>query len=135
LDGGLLRDYDLRLAAMIQLFEGRVASADSLIAATPRLPRGFALDMVGKVFAEPSRSAAIDSFAFSAFDLSPTDTSVVGHLMRMYRDSGYPSQAFEFARRMQQLVPGDSASAALIREGVTWKPETRITSPPGIDSL
>ena len=71
--------------------------------------------MVGKIFAEPSRAPAIDSLAFRAFRVSSSDTSVIRHLMHVFRDSGYRPQALEFARRMERLVPGDLESVRLIQ--------------------
>ena len=114
-DGGLLYDYDLRLAAMIRYAEGRVVEAETLKARSPLIPREFAIDMVGKVFAEPT-DPKIDSCAYWAFDVSPTDTSAVARLMRLFRDGGYHDQACDFARRMRQLAPRDAESIEILRK-------------------
>ena len=114
-DGGLLYDYDLRLAAMIRYAQGRFVEAETLKARSSLIPREFAIDMVGKVLAEPTADSAMDSCAFWAFDASPTDTSVVARLMRLFRDGGYRDQACVFARRMRELAPEDTESVEILR--------------------
>ena len=114
-DGGLLYDYDLRLAAMIRYAQGRVVEAETLKARSSLIPREFAIDMVGKVLSEPTADSAMDSCAFWAFDASPTDTSVVARLMRLFRDGGYRDQACDFARRMRELAPRNAESLEILR--------------------
>jgi hypothetical protein len=115
-DGGLLRDYDIRLLAMIRLSRGDAAGGESLKAIAP-VSREFAIDMVGKIYAEPSSDPSFDATVFPAFDISPSDTTVVRRLMRLFRDSGYLRQAYEFAERTIKLVPGDREAAAILRSG------------------
>jgi hypothetical protein len=131
-DAGQDRDYDLRLAAMAWYAAGRDAAADSIVRATP-YPRGEALRAIGKIYAEPTVSAALDSCSFRAFGVAPTDTAAVRFLMGALRDAGYWDAAFDFARRLQRLAPGEAESAALLRGG--GPSVDRITSPVESDSL
>jgi hypothetical protein len=132
LDAGQDRDYDLRLAAMAWYAAGRNGPADSIVRATP-YPRREALRAIGKVYAEPTASAALDALSFRAFGVAPTDTAAARFLMHALRDAGYWDAALDFARRLERLVPGDPESGALLRGG--RPPADRITSPVEPDSL
>jgi len=114
-DGDSLRSYDLRLAAMALLAEQDSAGAARLLATAPPITRGFALTSVARVMAEPTGRAGLDSCAFAAFGISPSDPDAVRQLMETFYASLFVPQAIEAARRLQVISPGDSASAEVLR--------------------
>jgi hypothetical protein len=107
LDEDYLRSYDLRLAAMAAIWVGDQNETRRLMAAADSLPREPALDLMAKVFGEPTARADLDSCAFQAFNVSPDDPEALRHLMRLFRDQGYSTQAEHFAGRLRRLSPGD----------------------------
>jgi hypothetical protein len=115
IDGGYLRSYELRLAAMAALWVGNQTAAGRLVTAADSLPREAALDLMAKVFGEPTAQAGLDSCAFQAFNISPDDPDALRHLMRLYRDMGYTAQAEHFASRLQRILPQDPEVARVLR--------------------
>jgi hypothetical protein len=114
-DQQYLRSYDLRLAAMVALHEGRQAEAEVLLTRADPLQRPAALDLAAKVFGEPTDSATLDSCAYAAFGLSPDDPEALRYWMRLFRDIQYVPQAKHFAGRLARIVPGDPECAAVLR--------------------
>jgi len=115
-DGPESRSYDLRLAAMGRLADGDREGATRLLAGAPPLSPEGRLYGVAKVMAEPTARAGLDSCAYEAFGLSPSDPGVLRQLMEIFYGSLFVPQAVHFARRLQHAAPGDSESAAILRE-------------------
>lgn len=120
------RSYDLRLAAMALRDAGRETEAESLKASAPPLDPSEARDMVGKVLAEPTGRPSLDSLAFWAYGVSPSDPEALRYLIGQYRIGGYRRSALEIARRLRDLRPGDPEAAALVRE---FEPKRRPPAP------
>ena len=114
LDRGIDRVYDLRLAAMALFANGASREAQQILSSQAPFSREDGLASIMKVLAEPTRSATLDSSAYQAFGISPSDPSAVRELMRGFRDNGYPAQALHFALRLEAMVPGDSEAKAVI---------------------
>jgi hypothetical protein len=112
-DSARLRSYDLRLAAIALRAGGRDAEARQLIDLAPPLSTSEALDMAGKVYAEPTRNPALDSLAFWAFGVSPDDPDALRYLIGQYRIGGYRGPALALARRLGRVKPGDSLAVAI----------------------
>ena len=115
-DGPELRSYDLRLAAMGQMNQGDASGAKRLLEEAPPITREYALYCVSKVMSEPSGSPGLDSCAYTAFGVSYSDPEALRSLMELYYASQFVPQAVHFARRLQELAPGDSESAAILGE-------------------
>jgi hypothetical protein len=115
-DEEALRSYDLRLAAIGPMALGQNRVAERLLALAPPITREFALYSVAKLMAEPTGRADVDSCAFPAFGLSSGDPDAVRHLMELFYASLFVPQAVQLARHLQTLAPGDSESAAILRE-------------------
>ena len=116
LDSGADRVYDLRLGAMALFANGASHEAQQILSSEGPLSREGGIASIMKVLAEPTRSATLDSCAYQAFGISPSDPSAVRELMRGFRDNGYPAQALHFALRLEALVPGDPEAKAVIEE-------------------
>lgn len=114
LEQGEERAYDQRLIAMVLLADGRPGDAAQAIAATASFPYETRLEIVRKILSEPSTSAALDSCAYPAFELSASDTLAARYLMRHLLDDGLDAEALRIARRLQEQIPGDRESAAII---------------------
>jgi hypothetical protein len=112
-DSARLRSYDLRLAAIALRAAGRGADALQLIDEAPPLSTSEALDMAGKVYAEPTRNPALDSLAFWAFGVSPDDPGALRYLIGQYRIGGYSGPALALAHRLARVKPGDSLAVAV----------------------
>jgi len=115
-DEPALRSYDLRLAAMGLMSQGNEPDAKRLLEEAPPITREYALYCVSKVLSEPTRSAALDTCAYAAFGVSFSDPQALRSLMELYYASQFVPQAVHFARRLQELAPGDSESAAILSE-------------------
>ncbi len=111
-----MRSYDERVSAMVFLAAGDRARADRALALAPPISREFALYGVGKVLAEPTGLARLDSCAFAAFGISSSDPVVLRSLMETFYASEFVPQAIGLARRLQAVAPGDSESAAILKE-------------------
>ncbi|HYJ34057.1 MAG TPA: hypothetical protein VE326_12675 [Candidatus Binatia bacterium] len=114
-DSARLRSYDLRLAALALHAAHRDGEAAHLLRLAPPLQRWEALDMAGKVYAEPTHDPAQDALAFWPFGVSPDDPDALRYLIGQYRIGGYHRQARELARRLERVAPGDSLALATIR--------------------
>jgi hypothetical protein len=108
------RAYDQRLIAMVLLAAGQSGEAARVMAATASFPYETRLEIVRKILSEPSTSAALDSCAYPAFELSASDTLAARYLMRHLLDDGLDAEALRIARRLQEQIPGDRESAAII---------------------
>ena len=113
-DEGPARSYDLRLAAMALLAEGDSSGAARILARATPIPREFALNSVARVMAEPTGRADLDSRAFPAFGVSPSDPEALRSLMETFYASQFIPQAVQLARRLQEVAPGDSESAEIL---------------------
>ncbi len=111
-----LRSFDLRLAAMGRMAQGDGPGAARLLVGEPPISRDLALYCVSKVMSEPTGRAAFDSCAFAAFGLSSRDPGALRYLMEIFYASLFVPQAVQFAQRLQEVAPGDSESAAILRE-------------------
>lgn len=111
-----LRSYDLRLAAMALLANRDHDGAQRLLSKAPPISRESALYGVAKVMSEPTGRADLDSCAFPAFGLSPSDPETLRYFMEMYYASQFVPQAIHFARWLQEIAPADSESAEILRE-------------------
>ena len=110
----LTASYDLRLAAMVEFARRDTVRAESLLAAAAPLPRGFALDGVARVLAQPTRSPMLDEQAYRAFGIPPGDPEGLRYWMAMFYGSEYFAQAREMALRLQEIAPGDRESAEVL---------------------
>jgi hypothetical protein len=110
------RSYDLRLAAMSLIAKGNRPGAERLLASAPAISRDYSLDAIAKVLGQPTNRPALDSTAYWAFGISPSDPEALRYWMAMFYGSRYYAQALHFARRLQEVVPGDRESAAIVRE-------------------
>jgi hypothetical protein len=115
-DEPALKSYDLRLAAMGLMKEGKAPEAKRLLEEAPPISREYALYCVSKVMSEPTGSAGLDSCAYAAFGVSFSDPDALRALMELYYSSRFVPQAVHFARRLQVVAPGDSESAAILGE-------------------
>jgi hypothetical protein len=115
LDQDVFRSYDLRLAASIALACGRRADAERLRAEAPPLDRDAALDLMARVFGNPSRNAVQDSCAYWAFEISPDDESAIRHYLSVFRELGNPLQIEHFAKRLLVIAPGDREALEALR--------------------
>ncbi|MGH7680433.1 MAG: hypothetical protein ACRENN_00430 [Candidatus Eiseniibacteriota bacterium] len=106
--------YDRRLIGMVLLASGRREEAAQSMAGAPSFPYDTRLEIVRKILSEPSTSALLDSCAYSAFELSASDTTAARYLMRHLFEDGLDSEAVRIARRLQVEMPGDPESAAII---------------------
>lgn len=114
-DSTRLRSYDLRLAALALHAAHRDVEAVHLLRMAPPLQRWEALDMAGKVYAEPTHDPSHDALAFWPFGVAPDDPGALRYLIAQYRIGGYHRQARELARRLERLAPGDSLALATLR--------------------
>jgi len=110
------RSYDLRIAAMGLLADGDVAGAKQLLGEAPALPPDVRLYGLSKVMAEPTARASLDSCAYVAFGISARDPDALRELMELFYGSLFVPQAVHFARRLLEVAPGDSESAAIVKE-------------------
>jgi hypothetical protein len=110
-----LRSYDLRLAASIALAYGRPAEAERLRSSAPPIDYETAVNMMGRVFGNPSRNPGQDSCAYWAFQISPDDTVAIRHYLSVFRELGNPAQIDHFAKRMLVLAPGDAEATEALR--------------------
>jgi hypothetical protein len=115
-DEPALRSYDLRLAAMGLMNQGNAPGAKRLLEEAPPITREYALYCVSKVLSEPTGNAGLDSCAYAAFGVSFSDPEALRALMELYYASQFVPQAVHFARRLQEVAPGDSESAAILGE-------------------
>jgi hypothetical protein len=115
-DEPALRSYDLRLAAMGLMSQGNAPGAKRLLEEAPPITRDYALYCVSKVLSEPTGNDGLDSCAYAAFGVSTSDPEALRALMELYYASQFVPQAIHFARRLQELAPGDSESAAILGE-------------------
>ncbi len=115
-DEPALRSYELRLGAMGLRAEGDAAGARRLLAEAPPISRELALEDISKTMAEPTGRAGLDSCAYAAFGLSSSDPATLRALMELFYASLFVPQAVHFARRLQDVAPGDSESAAILKE-------------------
>jgi hypothetical protein len=111
---GMERAYDLRLIAMIRLAQGARGEAERIMNAADPFPRGTALEIVKKLYAESSLSSALDSCSFEAFGLSASDPAAVRYLMRWFWAKGWIPEAVHFARWLDALRPGDPESIEVL---------------------
>lgn len=114
-DSARLRSYDLRLAAQILMAAGREAEAMHHLRVAPPVPRWVALDMAGKVYAEPTYHPPLDSLAFWPFGVSWEDAGALRYIIGQYRLGGYHGPARALARKLLRLAPGDSLAVATLR--------------------
>jgi hypothetical protein len=114
-EGKVLSAYDRLLAADLLLAAGRTEGAERILHSTAAFPRTMAVDMVKKLLAETSGNAAQDSSAFPALGLSASDPDVARYMMRALGAEGHERQALHFARRLQDVKPGDMESAEMLR--------------------
>ena len=96
--------------------QGDAPGARRLLEEAPPITREYALYCVSKVMSEPSRSSGLDSCAYAAFGVSYSDPEALRSLMELYYASQFVPQAIHFARRLQEVAPGDSESAAILGE-------------------
>jgi hypothetical protein len=115
LDKGDYRSHDLRLAASVALAYGHRAEAESLRAQAEPLDREAALGLMGRVFGNPSRSAAQDSCAYWAYEISPGDEGAIRHYLSVFRELGNPLQIEHFAKRLLVIAPGDRDALEALR--------------------
>jgi hypothetical protein len=115
-DEDSLRSYDLRIAAMAFLAARDRARAEQILAKAPPISRAFALHGLARVMAEPTGRAHFDSCAYAAFGVSSSDPAALRHLMELFYASRFVPHAVHFARRLQEVAPGDSESAEILRE-------------------
>ncbi len=113
-DEPMLRSYDQRLSAMAALMKGDRTRAAGILADAPVIPREFALYAVSKILAEPTMRADLDGRAYEAFGLSSSDPEALRYLMRVFYGSLFVPQTVRLARRLQEVAPGDSESAAIL---------------------
>jgi hypothetical protein len=106
-DQGEFRSYDLRLAAMVESWAGNEREAARLLAAADTLPREIALDLMARVFGDPTARADLDSCAYAAFNISPDDPDALRYLIRRFRDVGFTAQAEHFEARLRRIAPAD----------------------------
>ena len=66
--------------------------------------------------AEPTGRTGLDSCAYAAFGLSSSDPETLRYLMDLFYASLFVPQAVQLARRLQEVAPGDSESAAILGE-------------------
>jgi hypothetical protein len=107
---GMERAYDLRLIAMIRLAQGARGEAERIMNAADPFPRGTALEIVKKLYAQSSSSSALDSCSFEAFGLSASDPEAVRPLMLWFWEKGWIPEAVHFARWLEAIRPGDPES-------------------------
>ena len=107
---GAERAYDLRLIAMIRLAQGERGEAERIMNAADPFPRGTALEIVKKLYAQSSSSSALDSCSFEAFGLSASDPAAVRSLMLWFWGRGWIPEAVHFARWLDAIRPGDPES-------------------------
>jgi hypothetical protein len=108
--------YDLRLAAMGRMAEGNAPGAKHLLEEAPPLTREGALHGVSEVMSEPTGNAGLDSCAYAAFGVSSSDPEALRALMDLFYASQFVPQAIHFAKRLQEVAPGDSESGAILGE-------------------
>ncbi len=135
LDRGAMNVYDLRLAAMYLYLAGRPSDASRMLDTIPSFSRALSLDMVTKLYEEPTQGYVAEQYAFRAFSLSEDDLEANRCIMRRLWKEGYYESAVYFARRVQQLAPGDAEAAGMIRRARMIKPRDELTVPVGINSL
>jgi hypothetical protein len=114
-DSVRLRSYDLRLAAQALHAVSREEEAERHLREAPPLSRTEALDMAGKVFAEPTGNPRLDSLAFWPFGVSPDDPDALRYLIGQYRIGGYWKPAHTLAERLLRVAPSDSLGRAALR--------------------
>ena len=115
LDEAEFRSMDLRLAASVARDAGRQSQADSLLAEAGPLDRQAAIDLLARVFGNPTRDAELDSCAYWAFGVSPDDPEVIRYYLRIFVELGNPSQIEHFAKRLEVLQPGNVESREALR--------------------
>lgn len=99
---------------MAALMKGDRTRAAGILADAPVIPREFALYAVSKILAEPTMRADLDGRAYEAFGLSSSDPEALRYLMRVFYGSLFVPQTVRLARRLQEVAPGDSESAAIL---------------------
>ena len=114
LEQGEERTYDQRLIAMVYLAAGQSGEAAQAMSGAASFPYETRLEIIRKILSEPSTSAVLDSCAHPAFELSVSDTLAARYIMRHLLDDGLDTEALRIAYRLQEQLPGDRESAAII---------------------
>lgn len=109
------RSYDWRLLAMAKFGDGDSTGARLILDRAQPISREVALYGLAKVMGEPTGNAAVDSSAFTAFGISPTDLDAMRYLMNLFYGSEIYPQAKRLALRIQALAPGDPQSAQILQ--------------------
>jgi hypothetical protein len=115
IEPGALGIYDRHMIVIFLLAAGRQHEADSILAVTPPFSRDEALVLVKRLLGEATPSDRLDAATFKTFGLSSTDPATIRWLMLEFQKDGSLSQAAWYAVKLQQLVPGDPESGAIIR--------------------
>lgn len=115
LEGGDFRSMDLRLAASVARAAGRQQEAEALRAKAEPLSHDAAVQLLARVFGNPTRDAALDSCAYWAFEVSPDDPETIRYYLQIFITLGNPLQIEHFAKRLEVLVPGNPESREALR--------------------
>jgi hypothetical protein len=116
LDEGEFRSMDLRLAASVALKAGRQQEAEALREEAGPIDRQAAIDLLARVFGNPTSDAKLDSCAYWAFAISPDDREVIRYYLQIFVELGNPSQIEHFAKRLEALEPGNPESREALRK-------------------
>jgi len=115
IEPGALGIYDRHIIVIFLLAAGRQHEADSILAETPPFAREDALVLVKRLLGEATPSDRLDAATFKTFGLSSTDPATIRWMMLEFQKDGSWAQAAWYAVKLQQLAPGDSESADIIR--------------------
>jgi hypothetical protein len=120
--------FDRRIAVALFFAANRPDDAKKLETGVPSFPFPESADAVVALLSEPITGLDLDQAAMRAFGLDPNDPKDVRDLMERLEASSFNLAAGRFARRLLELIPGDSESAAVLLR-VAVKPSEEITVP------
>ncbi len=124
-----LRSVHRRMATMFLLAEGREPEAKAVMDSTVALPRGIAIADVCAVLAEQPPNRTYDDVALRAFAIAPDDIAAIRQIMNWFAENRYEDAGLRFARRVQELNPGDSEADAVARKMTALIDERRRAAP------
>jgi hypothetical protein len=109
-----IRSYNRRLAAAVLFAAGHESDALRIVEESASIDSLTASAMTAEVLLSAVRSFR-DADVLRAFQIPGEPAAVYRRYMRWFRDNGFPTEAIDFARKLQVASPGDPESAEFLR--------------------
>jgi len=110
----IIRSYNMRLAAAVLFTAGREPDALRIVADSAPIDSLTASAMTAEVLLSGVRSFR-DADVLRAFQIPGEPAAVYRRYMRWFRENAFPTEAVDFARKLQVASPGDPESAEFLR--------------------